>query len=153
MPSSKSFRTVIDGTCSVTTASRNCLLGSVSFEMCSWRPFHDGTALPIRYGRWGLKFGISVLWRILFAVVEEHPEAVNPAVASDIQKCLRQWKSFLRDEARSPRQFEVHLVPIVFDRSSHNSEQYLHGTIEWETIFHPPTNEAYLIIKIGRLLL
>lgn len=110
-------------------------------------------ALPISYGPWAAKFGASVLWRILFAAVEEHPEAVNPRLATDIRKALRQWKAFLRDEARSPKQFEVHLLALAFGRRTRDSEQYLRGAIEWDTIFHEPTDQSYLIIKIGILLL
>ncbi len=78
-----------------------------------FHPFHQNPGDRLRYGRWLLKFCVSLSWRQLLLRLEDGTlESEKPELLDAAKVALRSWAAFLLDESQHPGRFEQHLLPL-----------------------------------------
>ncbi len=78
-------------------------------------PLHSNPTLttPIRYGRWALKFAVSVSWRVLLYYHKLHDLShFSEKQRESAQIAMDVWRGFLLGKVPHPGQFEQHLLPV-----------------------------------------
>lgn len=123
-------------------------------------PLHSNPTLttPLRYGRWALKFAVSVSWRVLLYYQQLH----DLSDFSDKQRELAQnaldvWRGFLLGKVPHPGQFEQHLLPVDVIEShsglaiSPFLNRYLLRSVHMDLICSDTSAMVYT--KMGHLML
>jgi hypothetical protein len=69
--------------------------------------------VTVKYGRWCLKFAVSVSWRVL-KYWSEDPRYASLLLEKRLlaERALQQWRKFLLDETPNPAEFEQHILPV-----------------------------------------
>jgi hypothetical protein len=75
-------------------------------------PLHRNEGTEFAYGDWGLKFGSSVVWRVLIESLEHGHGRLTPQQHLFATAAGRAWRTFMLGAARHPGRFEVHAVPL-----------------------------------------
>jgi hypothetical protein len=113
--------------------------------------FNERPAEPREYLDWLPRFCVSIVWRVL-QLYEEQGGSQHwpPHVAKNVADALQTWRAFLNHEKRSPRPHDVHLVPFPADVGE---PHYARHTLEMSFAVNRRTDEQYVFVKLGALLL
>lgn len=130
-----------------------------SFSEQIFAPLNEGKADKLNYGRWLLKFSVSLSWRVLtfYKDYEYQLEHLSKELLSSIETSLRIWREFLLDERPHPDKYEQHilLLDLIHDYEGRdippNINRYILRSIDSD-VAHS-NREAFVYSKIGRVLL
>lgn len=123
-------------------------------------PLHDPEPVTraIEYGKWALKFAVSVSWRVLtFFQDEDRASNFTPEQDYLAAIALKTWRSFMLDEIDNPGSFDQHLLPVdvlVSYRGPQISpflNRYLLRSVHVDLI--STRDSAYVYTKMCRLIL
>lgn len=124
-----------------------------------FHPCHEGSNPPFYYGKWLLKFAVSVSWRVLNFIIDYTGLSKFPEVLREkANNALFHWKDFLLDKAPHPSQFEQHMLPLGSVKSFSNIKmppnvnRYILRTIDSDAAF-AGDKEAFVYSKMGRIVL
>jgi hypothetical protein len=73
---------------------------------------HRNEASPFRYDDWGLKFCVSVLWRLVAEIGDGGLSHLTEQQRDAARTAERTWREFLVGSRSTPGQFEVHVLPL-----------------------------------------
>lgn len=116
-------------------------------------------ALPtqVSYGRFGLKFAVSVSWRLLryWSENERFAAVVGGEKYALVQRALARWRQFLLDDAPHPAEFEQHVLPLnLVERpiagQSPSFNRYAVRAVEHS--FAHSSEIMFVYSKLGRLV-
>ncbi|MEL6364900.1 MAG: hypothetical protein AAFR11_08675 [Pseudomonadota bacterium] len=121
-----------------------------------FHPYDADQNLKLVYGSWLNKFGASVCWRALIAVVRHAdtspiPDKFHP----DILHTERTWRNFLNGEIKNPGTNEIHLLPLGYlsriphPETPHNFNRFLGRLVERDIA--ASNREAMVYVKLGKL--
>ena len=121
-------------------------------------PAHKETVKDPIYGKWMLKFAVSVSWRALQTYFEMGLNHFSPKQIEDAEEALETWKQFLRGERPHPDRFEQHMMGMDLVKSYRgfelppNINRYLLRTVEIDVVTLNE-NQAFVYTKMCKLLL
>lgn len=131
-----------------------------AFAPTVFAPLHrpvDEIPTDVAYGAWGLKFAVSVSWRVL-KFWSEHPRFGE--VLGDRRKlvdaALQRWAEFLRGDAPHPARFEQHVLPLALvdkpiPNLSPSFNRYVARAVD-HTFVHG-SEVMFVYSKLGRLVI
>jgi hypothetical protein len=97
--------------------------------------FDENPSSRLRYGRWLLKFCVSLSWRQLLIRLEDGVlENEKSELLDAARAALQSWAAFLLDETPHPGRFEQHLLPL--------------GAIEEHSVKDMPANFNRYILRV-----
>jgi hypothetical protein len=120
-------------------------------------PYAENSTIRVRYGGWLMKFGISVVWRVLRYYTDEGHLGNYPAEQMvHVQEAETTWRTFLLDQRPHPGRFHLHLLPldgfasVPGDNVPPNMNRYVTRAVDFDVVDGGST--AYVYAKLGRLL-
>lgn len=75
-------------------------------------PLHRNAASTFVYKSWGLKFAVSVVWRVLTQSLELGYGRLIPEQVNSVNNAQQTWRALLLGNAHNPGRFEVHAIPL-----------------------------------------
>lgn len=124
-----------------------------------FHPLNKQTDPNFSYGPWLLKFAVSVSWRVLNFIIDDHDISHFPnALQEKANNALLKWKEFLLDRCPHPAHFEQHMLP--FDRLESfnypnmptNINRYILRTVEIDAV-RLGEADGYIYSKMGRIVI
>ena len=118
---------------------------------------NSGRIHRIRYGRWLLKFCVSVSWRsLLFMLEESGLKQFSEAQRTAAAHALETWRAFLLDKVIHPGRFEQHLLPFdsidtLTGDFPPNFCRYLLRAVEIDVVHNNET--TFVQSKLGRFVI
>ena len=128
-----------------------------------FRPVHDGSASPLLYGPWFLKFAVSVSFRVLALhatefsnlLSEPDPRMRNLEDVKQLGSPSGAWARFLLDKHSILGPYEHHCLLFRPSPATSSVEQRVSAYVEGEINFRPPIRAPdggiYVVSKMCRL--
>ncbi len=123
-----------------------------------FHPYSSREESRFRYGPWMLRFGASVVWRVLQLYRAEKGLQTFPAEHQPhLDSAERVWREFLLGERPHPGVHQIHMLPMdVIEHTSStqnlppNYNRYIARMIDTD-VAHSPSI-AYVYAKLGRFI-
>jgi hypothetical protein len=117
-------------------------------------PVQQDEVIEVKYGRWFLKFCVSISWRVLtYGMQEGQLDHFSKAQQREARAALDRWAQFLLDEVLHPGRFEQRLVLLGAIKSVSgtgfppNANRYFMRGAEMDIAASPTSAFAYA--KLG----
>ncbi len=121
-------------------------------------PAHKEISKDPSYGKWMLRFAVSLSWRALQTYFEMGLTHFSTKQIKDAQLALETWKLFLNGERSHPGRFEQHMVGLDLVKSYEGFElpptinRYILRVVDID-IVALGENESFVYVKMCKLLL
>jgi hypothetical protein len=123
-----------------------------------FHPYSSGTSSRFRYGRYLIRFCISVSWRVLRYYREETSFEDYPMdLIERMDEAEGVWKDVLLERKPNPGVFEQHILPLsaieshTYSAMPKNINRYLMRVIDMDVV--RGKNVAYVYSKLGRFII
>ncbi|MBX3035488.1 MAG: hypothetical protein KF758_01130 [Anaerolineales bacterium] len=111
----------------------------------------------LQYGKWCLKFAVSVSWRVLAYGREKGIQDVSDEQLEKVDEALSNWEEYLLSSRKSPAPFDQHLIPLTILENYSNTKtspfmnRYFLRAVGLDIAYS--NNRLFTYVKMGKIML